>query len=49
MKRIKKFLFIEDGSVLSETVEEVEQRNPEIKVIIYRQGASMPNLVGVEK
>lgn len=49
MKKIKKFLFIEAGSVLSETVEEVERRNPEIKVIIYRQGAAAPILVEVEK
>lgn len=49
MKRIKKFLLIEDGSVLAETVEEVEQRNPEIKVIVYRQGAAAPILVEVEK
>ena len=49
MKKIKKFLFIEDGSVLSETFEEVERRNPEIKVIIYRQGAAVPSLVEVEK
>ena len=49
MKKIKKFLFIEDGSVLSEIVEEVERRNPEIKVIVYRQGAAAPILVEVEK
>ena len=49
MKRIKKFLFIEDGSVLAETVEKVEQRNPEIKVIVYRQGAAVPILVEVKK
>lgn len=49
MKKIKKFLFIEGGSVLSETVEEVERRNPEIKVIIYRQGAAAPILVEAEK
>lgn len=44
-KKKTKFLFVEDGSV---DLEEVEQSlaitNPEIKVVVYRQGAREPQL-----
>ena len=46
---IKYFLFIEDGSVdLDKIEDDVKRRNPEIKVIIYRQGARTPELKEVE-
>lgn len=45
---IKKFLYIEDGSVdIDQTILELERTNPEVKVIVYRQGANMPKLVDV--
>ena len=44
-KPIKKFLFIEDGSVdTDELIAELENRNPEIKVVVYRQGSHIPVL-----
>ena len=45
---IQKFLFVEDGSVDSDELEEIlSEKNPEIKVVVYRQGASKPQLVDV--
>ena len=48
-KPYKKFLFIEDGSV---DIDELELRladsNPEIKIVVFRNGAMMPQLVEVE-
>lgn len=44
-KPIKKFIFVEDGSVDTDELEEtLAERNPEIKVIVYRQGACPPVL-----
>lgn len=44
-----KFLFIEDGSVdFDELKKELEKTNPEIKVIVYRQGSNMPQLVDIK-
>lgn len=48
MKKTRKLLLIEDGRVLAETVEDMEQRNPEIKIIVYQKGEE-PILVEVEK
>lgn len=43
---IKQFLFVEDGSVDSDNlIETLETKNPEIKVVVYRQGAVRPQLV----
>ena len=40
-----KFLYVEDGSVdVDELSEELFATNPEIKVIVYRQGAHIPVL-----
>lgn len=48
-KPIKKFLFIEDGSVdLGELQEDLYNKNPEIKVVVYRQGSVKPMLENVE-
>lgn len=50
LSEIKKFLFVEDGSVdIDEIVERIAETNPEIYVILYRQGAQPPQLVEVEK
>lgn len=48
-KPYTKFLFIEDGSVLAETIRDIEERNPEIKTVVYRQGAQMPQLVDIKE
>lgn len=45
---ISKFLYIEDGSVdYEELVSELRDSNPEIKVILYRQGSCPPTMVDV--
>ena len=45
-----KFLFIEDGTVDIDSLEkDLRKRNPEIKVVVYRQGATMPQLVDIMK
>lgn len=45
-----KFLFVEDGSVDTDSLEkDLIKRNPEIKVVVYRQGATMPQLVDIMK
>lgn len=41
-KCIEQFLFIEDGSVKKKDIKEIQRRNPEIKVVVYRQGAPIP-------
>lgn len=47
---IKQFLFVEDGSVDSDKlIETLGTKNPEIEVVIYRQGASMPKLIDKEQ
>ena len=47
---IKKFLFIEDGSVdVDELGERLMDTNPEILIVVYRQGSASPELVDVEK
>ncbi|MDE6399133.1 MAG: hypothetical protein K2L51_07415 [Clostridiales bacterium] len=46
----EKFLLIEDGSVdLDELKEELEKTNPEIKIIVYRQGSVRPLLVDIKE
>lgn len=43
---IQKFLFIEDGSVeVAELEEKLSYSNPEIKVVVYRQGCNQPRLI----
>ena len=42
----KKFMFVEDGSVdIEQLEEEMEAKHPEIKVIVYRQGANKPEFL----
>lgn len=43
--RIKKFLFVEDGSVGFDALKERLESNPEIAVVVYRQGSVPPQLV----
>lgn len=45
-----KFLFVEDGSVDTDSLEkDLRKRNPEIKIVVYRQGAQMPQLVDIKE
>lgn len=45
-----KFLFCEDGSVDTDALEkDLRKHNPEIKVVVYRQGASVPLLVDIKE
>ena len=47
---IKYFLFVEDGSIeLNDIKNDIERCNPEIKVIVYRQGARVPELKEIGK
>ena len=47
---INKFLFIEDGSVdVDELAERLEATNPEILIVVYRQGSDRPQLINIEK
>ena len=39
---IEQFMFVEDGSIKEKDIKEIKRRNPEIKVIIYRQGSPAP-------
>lgn len=39
---IEQFLFVEDGSIKEKDIREIKRRNPEIKVVIYRQGSPAP-------
>lgn len=46
----EKFLFIEDGSVETDSlILELEETNPEIKVVVFRQGSVKPELVNIER
>lgn len=45
-----KFLFVEDGSVDTDSLEkDLRKKNPEIKIVVYRQGASVPQLVDIKE
>lgn len=48
IKPYKKILYIEDGSVGEKDIEELRNKNPEIFVIIYRQGSMPPMLVDIK-
>ena len=39
---IEQCLFVEDGSIKEKDIKEIKRRNPEIKVIVYRQGSPAP-------
>lgn len=46
--KIKKFLFVEDGSVDIDDLGKRLAGNPEIAVVIYRQGSLPPLLVDIK-
>lgn len=39
---VEQFMFIEDGSIDITALRDLKKRNPEIKVIVYRQGSQCP-------
>ena len=41
---VEQFMFIEDGSINLDTLRDLKKRNPEIKVIVYRQGSVCPTI-----
>lgn len=41
---VEQFLFIEDGSIDLTELKDLKRRNPEIKIVIYRQGSATPIL-----
>ena len=43
--RVKKFLFVEDGSVDLDELGNLGITNPEIKVLVVRQGGRIPELI----
>ena len=48
-KPYKKFLFVEDGSVEWDDLHiELEKTNPEIKIVVYRQGSKIPDLIEIK-
>ena len=49
-KPYKKFMFVGDGSVdADELVLAIERTNPEIRVIVYRQGSNRPELLDIKE
>ena len=46
----KKFLLVEDGSVDTDKLKrDLKKHNPEIRIIVYRAGAAVPQLIPVEE
>ena len=41
---VEQFLFIEDGSIDLKELKDLKRRNPEIKIVVYRQGSVPPIL-----
>ena len=47
IKPYKKILYIEGGSVDPRFLRDLREANPEIFIIIYRQGSALPKLVDI--
>lgn len=47
IKPFKKILYIEDGSVNLNYIEHLNITNPDILIIIYRQGSAQPVLINI--
>ena len=47
IKPYKKILYIEGGSVDPRFLRDLRSANPEIFIIIYRQGSALPKLVDI--
>lgn len=41
-KSIEQFMFVEDGSLKEKDIKEIKRRNPEVKIVVYRQGSPAP-------
>ena len=41
---VGQFLFVEDGSIDLTELKDLKRRNPEIKIVVYRQGTVPPIL-----
>ena len=39
---IEQFMFVEDGSLKEKDIKEIKRRNPEVKIVVYRQGSPAP-------
>ena len=39
---VEQFMFIEDGSIDITNLRDLKKRNPEIKIVVYRQGSACP-------
>lgn len=48
IEKVKKFLFVEDGSVDLDELETKLANNPEIAIVVYRQGSLPPQLVDIK-
>lgn len=50
LKYYKKILLVEDGSVdIDALSEDLAQCNPEIKIIVYRQGSPCPQIIDIDE
>lgn len=49
VEKVKKFLFVEDGSVDTDELGRQLENNPEIAIVVYRQGSTPPQLVDVKE
>lgn len=47
-KTVEKFLFVEDGSVDLDVLDSLAVTNPEVKVLVVRQGGRVPELKEVK-
>ena len=39
---IEQFMFVEDSSLKEKDIKEIKRRNPEVKIVVYRQGSPAP-------
>lgn len=49
VEKVKRFLFVEDGSVDTDELGRQLENNPEIAIVVYRQGSMLPQLVDVKE
>lgn len=47
--KVKKFLFVEDGSVDTDELGRQLEKNLEIAIVVYRQGSMPPQLIDVKE
>ena len=49
VEKVERFLFVEDGSVDTDELGRQLEKNPEIAIVVYRQGSVPPQLVDVKE